>query len=208
VDSFRALNAIYASQLGNRRDQALSRATWLAVGVAVLLSILLVLAGIAISRRIGRREVRRHRDQRELRELLQVSASEAESQSLLIRHVERTVPGSSAAVLNRNNSDDRLEVTLSENAGDTALGDFDRGELRPRSCLAVRLSRAHVQRPGDDPLMRCDVCGRTPGAVVCEPLLVGGQVIGSVLVTRDQAVATPGLSGSAPPELPASDANQ
>lgn len=76
---------IYTSQLANRRDRALSRATWLAVGVAVLLSILLVLAGIAISRRIGQREIRRQREQRELRELLQVSASEAESQSLLIR---------------------------------------------------------------------------------------------------------------------------
>lgn len=191
VDAFREVNALYASQLGNRRDQALSRATSLAVGVAVVLSILLVFAGIAISRRIGQREARRQRDQRELRELLQVSASEAESQSLLIRHVERTVPGSTAAVLNRNNSDDRLEVTLSENAGDAALGHLDRGELRPRSCLAVRLSRAHVQRPGDDPLMRCEVCGRTPGAVICEPLLVGGQVIGSVLVTRAQAIDGP-----------------
>ena len=100
-----------------RRDAALSRATWLAVGVAVLLSILLVIGGIAISRRLGRREFRRQREQQELRELLQVSASEDESQALLIRHVERTVPGSIAAVLNRNNSDDRLEVTLSENVG-------------------------------------------------------------------------------------------
>ncbi len=188
VDAFRDLSAIYASQLTNRRDRALARATWLAVGVAVALSVLLVLAGIAISRRIGQRESRRQREQRELRELLQVSVSEAESRSLLIRHVERTVPGSTVAVLNRNNSDDRLEVTLSENPGATALGDLDRGELRPRSCLAVRLSRAHVQRPGDDPLMRCDVCGRAPGAVICEPLLVGGHVIGSVLVTRDQAI--------------------
>lgn len=73
-------------------------------------------------------------------------------------------------MLNRNNSDDRLEVTLSENARDTALADLDRSELRPRSCLTVRLSRAYVQRPGDNPLMRCDVCGRAPGAVVCEPL--------------------------------------
>ena len=36
--------------------------------------------------------------------------------------------------------------------------------------------------------MRCEACGKIPGAVVCEPLLVGGQVIGSVLVTRDQAI--------------------
>lgn len=188
IDSFRDVNAIYAAQLASRRDAALSRATWLAVGVAVMLSVFLVVGGIAISRRLGRRELRRQREQQELRELLQVSASEDESQALLIRHVERTVPGSVAAVLNRNNSDDRLEVTLSEHVGQSPLIGLDSGELRPRSCLSVRLSRAHVQRPGDDPLMRCEACGKMPGAVVCEPLLVGGQVIGSVLVTRDQAI--------------------
>ncbi|MDQ6729863.1 MAG: hypothetical protein M3022_06100 [Actinomycetota bacterium] len=58
VDGFRQLSAIYSSQLANRRGQALSRATWLAVGVAVVLSLLLVFAAIAISRRIGRRESR------------------------------------------------------------------------------------------------------------------------------------------------------
>jgi diguanylate cyclase (GGDEF)-like protein len=188
VDNFRNLNAIYAFQLAGRRDAVLRRATFLAVGVAVLLSALLVLGGIAISRRLGRQESRRQRGQQELRELLQVSASEDESQVLLIRHVERTVPGSIAAVLKSNNSDNRLEVTVSENAGQVPLGRLDSGELRPSSCLAIRLSRAHVQRPGDDPLMRCEACGKIPGAIVCEPLLVGGQVIGSVLVTREQAI--------------------
>ena len=49
--------------------------------------------------------------------MLQVSASEAESQQLLIRHVERIVPGAGAAVLNRSETEDRLEVALGGERG-------------------------------------------------------------------------------------------
>ncbi|MGI9185070.1 MAG: diguanylate cyclase [Solirubrobacteraceae bacterium] len=188
VDNFRALNQLFALQLISRRDRSLSLATWLAVGDAAALSILLVLTGLLIVRRTGQREGVRRRGQQELRELLQVSASEKESQGLLIRHVERVVAGSGAAVFNRNNSDDRLEVALSEKAELTPLRNLNVVQLRPRSCLAVRLSRAYERRPGDDSLMRCEACGQVAGAVLCEPLLVGGQVIGSVLVTRERAI--------------------
>jgi diguanylate cyclase (GGDEF)-like protein len=188
VDNFRELNQLLAVQLASRRDSTLSSATWLAVGVAGALSILLVLTGLLILRRTRQRESRRLRSQQELRELLQVSASEEESQGLLIRHVERVVPGAGAAVFNRNNSDDRLEAALSEQAELTPLRDLEVVELRPRSCLAVRLSRAYERQPGEHSLMRCEACGKVAGAVLCEPLLVGGQVIGSVLVARDHSI--------------------
>jgi CHASE3 domain sensor protein len=79
VDDFRALNSLYETQLATRRDSALSLATWLAVGVAAMLSIVLVLSGVMVVRRINRREARRLRRQQELRELLQVSVSQQES---------------------------------------------------------------------------------------------------------------------------------
>jgi diguanylate cyclase (GGDEF)-like protein len=188
VDNFRELNQLFAVQLASRRDRSLSLATWLAVGDAGALSILLVVIGLLIVRRTGQRESMRLRRQQELRELLQVSASEEESQGLLIRHVERVVPGAGAAVFNRNNSEDRLEAALSEKAELTPLRDLEVVGLRPRSCLAVRLSRAYERQPGEDSLMRCEACGKVVGAVLCEPLLVGGQVIGSVLVARDQSI--------------------
>ncbi|MGB9185650.1 MAG: diguanylate cyclase [Solirubrobacteraceae bacterium] len=188
VDNFRELNRLLAVQLASRRDNSLSSATWLAVGLAAGLSILLVVTGLLILRRSNRREGGRLRRQQELRELLQVSASEEESQGLLIRHVERVVPGAGAAIFNRNHSDDRLEAALSQNAALTPLRDVEVVELRPRSCLAVRLSRAFERQPGEDSLMRCEACGKVAGAVLCEPLLVGGQVIGSVLVARDHAI--------------------
>ncbi|HEV2787356.1 MAG TPA: GGDEF domain-containing protein, partial [Solirubrobacteraceae bacterium] len=36
---------------------------------------------------------------------------------------------------------------------------------------------------------RCGVCGKAPGAVACNPLLVSGEVIGSVLVTPPEPIA-------------------
>ena len=188
VDNFRQLNALFAGQLLMRRDRSLAVATWLAVGVATLLSILLVVSGLVIVRRTDRRESRRQRRQQELRELLQVSDSEKESQELLIRHVERIVPGAGAAVFNRNNSENRLEAALSEAAELTTLRELEVSELRPRSCLAVRLSRPYERETSGDSLLLCEVCGKLSGAVLCEPLLVGGEVIGSVLVAREQPI--------------------
>jgi diguanylate cyclase (GGDEF)-like protein len=188
MDNFRQLNLLYETQLTLRQNSALSDATWFAVGVAALLSILLVLSGLLIVRRTNHGEAVRLKRQRELRELIQVSASEEESQRLLIRHVQRTVPGAGAAVFNRNNSDDRLEARLSNGAEDTPLRDLIADELKPRSCMAVRLSRAYVRRPGDESLLRCEACGKIDANVLCEPLLVGGQVIGSVLLAREKAI--------------------
>jgi diguanylate cyclase (GGDEF)-like protein len=188
MDNFRQLNALYETQLTLRQDSTLSDATWFAVGVAALLSILLVLSGLMVVRRITRREARRLRRQRELRDLIQVSGSEEESQKLLIRHVERTVPGAGAAVFNRNNSDDRLEARLSDGAEDTPLRDLVADQLKRSSCMAVRLSRAYVRGPGDESLLLCEACGKIDANVLCEPLLVGGQVIGSVLLARKEAI--------------------
>jgi diguanylate cyclase (GGDEF)-like protein len=184
MDGFRAARTAYDAQLTDRRDAALSSQTWFAVGLAAALSICLVLCGIVLVRRAARREGNRLRRQRELRELLQVSESESESRMLLIGHIERTVPGSAAAVLNRNNSDDRLEPVIGDGHEQTALRGIALEQLKPRSCMAVRLSHAYERRPEETPLMPCGVCGKVEGDITCEPLLVGGQVIGSVLVAR------------------------
>jgi len=134
----------------------------------------------------SRRRSLRAKLRRELNELLALSTSEEESEQLLIGHLERIVPGSGAAVLRRDNGDDRLEAKLSGNAEQTPLRGLRTDQLRPRSCLAVRLGRAYERRPGDDPLLECEVCGKLAGAVACEPLRFGGQVNGAVLVADEQ----------------------
>jgi diguanylate cyclase (GGDEF)-like protein len=188
MDDFRQVNALFVTQLANRRDRALSLATWRAVGLAAGLSLLLVVAGIVLVRRSGRRQGARLARQQELRELLQVAESETESQLLLVHHIQRAIPGSEAGVLNRNSSDDRLDCRLDPDVEPRSLGALAADQLKPRSCLAVRLSRPYRQKPGDEPLLRCEACGRLAADVLCEPLLVGGQVIGSVIVARERVI--------------------
>ena len=112
-------------------------------------------------------------------------------------------------MLNRNNSDDRLEATTAlreDSSLKTSLTD-----AKPRSCLAVLFARTHNEDPEREPLTRCEVCGKTGRRTTCEPLLVGGEVIGSVLVehdeplqrTRDRGAARIGLAGSARARKPA-----
>ena len=118
----------------------------------------------------------------EYTDTLQATENEGEAQELLRRQVERTQPGTRAVVLGRNNSADRLEAR-------TSLVELD--ELReplelatPRSCLAVRFARSHSEGGAREPLTSCELCGRLAGVSTCEPLLVSGEVIGSVLVAH------------------------
>ncbi len=185
METFRSDNAVYASELTERRDDALTDASWVAAGLVAALSVaLLMIAAITVRRSVSR-ERSRYRSVEELRELLQVSASVHESDLLLIRHVERILPGSGAAILARGDDDERLEPTMSETAGQTPLRAIAGVQVGPRSCLAMRLSRSYARRAGEQPLAACDVCGRVKGEVACEPLLVGGTVIGSMLVARE-----------------------
>jgi diguanylate cyclase (GGDEF)-like protein len=123
-------------------------------------------------------------ERREFVDALQVTESAEVAQDLLKRQVERSVPGSTAVVLNRNNSDDRLEAA-------TALSDDSPLKLSlsgatPRSCKAVLFARGHTEDPDREPLTRCEVCGTTGRRTTCKPLLVGGEVIGSVLLEHPE----------------------
>jgi diguanylate cyclase (GGDEF)-like protein len=180
MDAFRASHDTFDASLARDRRESLSWATYLSVAVAVALAALLAGGGLLLTRRSARREEARQRAQADLRELLQASESEQESRRLLISHVESLIPKAAAAVLNRNNSDDRLELT--DGGHDSVLRDANTAHMRPRSCMAVRLSHSHDQQPGVSNLAACEICGVIKGAATCEPLLVGGRVIGSVLV--------------------------
>ena len=118
---------------------------------------------------------------------LQVTENEDEAQDLLRRHLERSLPSARVVVLTRNNSADRLEpktpLDALEGLRESLVG------AKPRSCLAVRYARGHSEGGADAQLMRCEVCGCLAGVSDCEPLLVGGEVIGAVLVNQPD---TPG----------------
>ena len=113
---------------------------------------------------------------------LQATADEDEAHELLRRQLERTHPGSRAVVLARNNSEDRLEprTTLTELEELRAVLEH----AAPRSCLAARFATSHREGGDREPLTSCEVCGGLPGVSTCEPLMVSGEVIGSVLINH------------------------
>jgi diguanylate cyclase (GGDEF)-like protein len=49
----------------------------------------------------------------------------------------------------------------------------------------VRFGRGHLEGGEQEPLMSCEICGQLPGVSTCEPLLVSGEVIGSVLTNQE-----------------------
>ena len=187
-DRFRAANTAYLIRLVDRRNAALAAANWLTAGLIGVLTIALVLIAGFAARRSSHRVAAQAERQRELRELMQVSASESESQQLLIRHVERIVPGAAAAVLDRNETEDRLDAVLGGDAPAGPLEGVQVTQLRRRSCMAVRLNRTYGHHPGADPLLACEVCGHLSAEVACEPLVVGGRVIGAVLLAHEKRI--------------------
>ena len=159
---------------------------WLivAAALALLAAATMIRLGLTLKRLVEiQAEAQNHGVQsNEYTETLQATENEGEAQELLRRQIQRTQPGTRVIILGRNNSADRLEAR-------TSLVELD--ELReplehatPRSCLAVRFARSHNEGGPRVPLTNCELCGRLAGASTCEPLLVGGEVIGSVLVAH------------------------
>jgi diguanylate cyclase (GGDEF)-like protein len=127
-------------------------------------------------------ELEYQRSQGQFVDAMQVSETEDEAHEMIKRHLERSIPASTVVVLNRNNSDDRLEARSAVEAG-SALAEALDG-ARPRSCLAVRFGRRNEDGGDRSPLLSCEICGKLPELSTCNPLLVGGEVIGSVLLTH------------------------
>ena len=145
--------------------------------------------GTALNEMVDRqiKELRREGAQSEFAEVMQLTETEEEAHTLLKRQIERLIPSSSVVILNRNNSADRLQAT-------TPVPDASRlsqaiEDAKPRSCLAVRFARTHAEQLDRDQLVVCELCGGTADYSTCEPLLVGGEVIGSMLATHTRPIS-------------------
>jgi diguanylate cyclase (GGDEF)-like protein len=181
------LNRLFSKELDDgqadhtQASGSAARATRLLVGAAaggIALGIVVLYLGI---RRI-RRNLWPSQDQAEFADTLQIANDEDEAHRLLQSHLERALPEASAVVLNRNNSADRLEAVTPLPEGSPLTVTLRGAE--PRSCLAVRSGRTHTENGGRRALLTCSVCAPVPGASSCVPLTVGGEVIGSVLLSR------------------------
>jgi diguanylate cyclase (GGDEF)-like protein len=181
------INAAARAHAAARHTYAVSR-LWLivAAAVALLAAIVLVRAGLTLRRLLTDQADEQDHGQSvsEYIELLQATESEGEAQELLRRQLQRTQPGTRVIVLNRNNSADRLEPRTSLAELNELRGPLE--QTAPRSCLAVRFAHRHTEDHAESSLTTCEICGGLPGTSTCEPLLVGGEVIGSVLVAHSQ----------------------
>lgn len=120
-------------------------------------------------------------------QVLQVTEHEAEAHKLLKLHLERGVAASRVVVLNTNNSRDRLEAATPLPPGSPLEEILQSAE--PRSCLAVRVGQIHESGGNVASLLECEVCGITPEQSTCVPLLVSGEVIGSVVVDHAEKLS-------------------
>ena len=195
-------NDWYVVALDRNPAGLLHEVGWAPLGMAVAAFAMLLLGGVSMrSARRRTREDAEHRaaeaeraeterryyeTQHEFTEVMLITRDESEAYELLKRHLERSLPGSDVVVLNRNNSQDRLEP-MTDLPTDAPM----REKLvaaEPGTCLAVRLGKTHQHDGRHKPLLTCELCGDGPSAT-CVPSLVGGEVIGAVLVRHSEPLA-------------------
>jgi diguanylate cyclase (GGDEF)-like protein len=191
MDRFRSANADLRTRLDERRDGSLLRTGVLWTAAVVMLAGLFALFGYAALHRrtrrtveAGEQEVAYRNRQGEFSDLIQAVESEGEAHQLVQRHLRRTMPGSAITVLARNNSDNRLRAATALPT-DSALAQR-LVTAEPRSCLAIRLGRRHLGGSDQDQLISCGVCSHVSGITMCQPMLVGGKVIGTVLIEHSE----------------------
>jgi diguanylate cyclase (GGDEF)-like protein len=201
VKEFLRANRDYERALDTRRVEELKAAALVPVKLIFILSVAfgMIALGLVVRRRRAvavARAAEAERDDVERRyadgqarfgEAMQVAEDQAEGHALLVRHLEAGTPDATITVLVRNNSGDRLEPAGVLPDGSPLAEPLE--HAKPRGCLAVRLSRPVDQGPSSDEIITCEVCGALEGESTCQPLLVGGEVIGSVLTNGKQAAS-------------------
>jgi diguanylate cyclase (GGDEF)-like protein len=191
IEQMRRASGRLHSTIASEQDADQSDLTLVLIGLCGGLLLVVGGAGTLLSGRKARRErTRRDREQRlaggqaEFAETLQLIGDEAAAHGLVKRHLERTIPLSIVTVLGRNNSDNRLEAAT-EPPADSKIAERLESGVEPRACVATRIGRLHERSAAEEPLLRCELCGDEPGATTCTPLLVSGEVIGSVLLATE-----------------------
>jgi diguanylate cyclase (GGDEF)-like protein len=183
TDQLQTIEQHDAADAHRRADLAYHTSLLAIVGVTSAGLLLGVAFVVFMSRRVLPRALAPERDQAEFAEAMQLSGSVEEAQGLLKRHLERVMPKSSAVVLNRDGVTKQLEavtVLAEDSPLHQSLG------AAAWSCAAIRTSREHCSQEGHESLLPCLVCVSCPGMSICTPLTAGGQVIGSVLVSRPE----------------------
>lgn len=178
-DGVAAASAELSNEIESERREAQRVAGRVSMVAVVVLGGLIVALGLS-----ARRDDRRRRREGRYSEGLQTARSEQEAYALVCEHLEREVGGSEVAVLNRNNSADRLELRTGVGSDGGLAGAVE--QARPDDCLAIRSAKPSTGGTGSDDLLHCEICGADRKNSLCVPSVVGGEVIGSVLLRREK----------------------
>jgi diguanylate cyclase (GGDEF)-like protein len=200
LDRYVSANDVYRARLATVRQSEEHNAALVPVYLVIGLSLVFGAIAFGLMRRGRRIETERHlaeaartnaevdfiRSQTRFGEALQFAQDQAEAHKMLKLHLEDRIPKSSVVILNRNNSANRLEASEKLGPGHPLSEPLQQAE--PRSCVAIRLSR-HYERGGSETeILPCEVCECLSSCSTCQPLLVGGEVIGSVLLTHEDSL--------------------
>lgn len=201
VDAFLSANASYSARLAVNRHEELNAAALVPAKLILGMSALFGAAGIFFLRRSRRAERGRRcaeadrraasdryrQQQARFSEAMQVSRSVTEANELLVRHLERSIPHSTAVVFGHGPQHGPLELMTPASAG-SGLEEALQLAEDSDSCLAVRFNRRHDRCGDDASLFECNLCGALDSCSSCQPLLVGGEVLGSVLLIGEGAL--------------------
>jgi diguanylate cyclase (GGDEF)-like protein len=193
IEGFVAANTAYSARLTRTRQTEEAGAALVPVWLIIGLGCIFGAVGWLFLRqhqRTRKSELEISMTQARFAEAMQVSEDQIEAHDVLAHHLETTIPDSAVIILNRNNSANRLEPTAPLPSAHPLYKALQ--ESKPRSCLAIRLSRQYEQGSSAGEMLSCAVCGNLALPSTCQPLLVGGEVIGSVLVSHRSALTAEG----------------
>ena len=188
MDRFRQVNAHFKRLAEEQRSDREFQSTLLLIGLIGFIGLVAAAITYLAIERPSQKTRRWQRDQQEFSDALQFSDNEGEAHDLVCRRLERIAPGSHAAILVRNNSENRL-IAATELDPDSSLA-AQLPTAAPAACMAVRRGRAYSSEPESHPLQECKLCGGFGSNSVCLPTLVGGEVIGSALVGGSNPIAS------------------
>lgn len=204
LGAFRTAQGAYAARLEARLAGDLSRFTTSLIAVAVALGVgFAALAYVTVERwgrGVRRRQEaieRRERARTALRERLQLAGSEDEGFASLKNHIEARVRGARVTIVRSPSPESdrgpRLAGPRHEPAEAPPLDGLAQALADPPSatCLALRLGRAHARGAGDgDDGPPCRRCAPLGDHSLCLPVVLEGEIAGSVLVVTDRRLTS------------------
>lgn len=181
LSEFRAANERFEQAAAARHDEVLRDSILLGVAVVLLGAVALGLAHHVLLGRALARELETERARQRFRGALQVARKPVDAVRLLRSHVIERHPGSDISVVA---VEDGQLVPVSP-PSPVVLG---AGLLtaRPQSCRSIRLGQA---RSSSQDCERCSVCDVVAGSTKCVPMVAGGLVLGSAILSGPAADA-------------------